>query len=82
MNSAISDSTVPDIQAQTRDLTLRQMKQWFNWMDGMLEVHRSMFVFREPTAAQTLSRQTNRSTIVGMARRAVREWSLPKPSYR
>jgi len=52
MNSAISDSTVPDIQAQARDLTLRQMEQWFDWMDGMLEVHRSMFVFREPAAAQ------------------------------
>jgi hypothetical protein len=56
MNSAIPDSTVsealPDIQAQARDLTLRQMEQWFDWMDGMLEVHRSMFVFREPTPEQ------------------------------
>jgi hypothetical protein len=56
MNSAITDNTVsdalPDIQAQARDLTLRQIEQWFEWMDGMLEVHRSMFVFREPALEQ------------------------------
>ncbi len=52
MNAVISDGRVPDIQAQARDLTIRQMEQWFDWMDGMLEVHRSMFVFREPTPAQ------------------------------
>jgi len=52
MNVAISDSRVPEIQVQARDLTIRQMEQWFDWMDAMLEVHRSMFVFREPTPAQ------------------------------
>ena len=52
MNSVLSDSTVSGIQAQARELTLRQMEQWFDWMDGMLEVHRRMFVFREPTPAQ------------------------------
>ena len=52
MNAVISDSSVPDIQAQARDLTLRQIEQWFDWMDGMLELHRSLFVFREPTPAQ------------------------------
>ena len=52
MNAAITDSRVPEIQVQARDLTIRQMEQWFDWMDAMLEVHRSMFVFREPTPAQ------------------------------
>jgi hypothetical protein len=52
MNAAITDSRVPEIQVQARDLTIRQMEQWFDWMDAMLEVHRSMFVFREPAPAQ------------------------------
>ena len=52
MNAAITDSRVPEIQVQARDLTIRQMEQWFDWMDAMLEVHRSMFVFREPVPAQ------------------------------
>ena len=52
MNAVMSDNRVPDIQAQARDLTIRQMEQWFDWMDAMLEVHRSLFVFREPTPAQ------------------------------
>ena len=52
MNAATSDIRVSDAQAQARDLTKRQIEQWFEWMDGMLEVHRRMFVFREPTPDQ------------------------------
>jgi hypothetical protein len=52
MNAVMLDGGVPDIQAQTRDLTIRQMEQWFDWMDGLLEVHRSCFILGEPTPAQ------------------------------
>ena len=58
MNAAISDSRVPDIQAQARDLTKRQMEQWFGWMDGILDVHRSNYVFREATPAQLEEHKT------------------------
>jgi hypothetical protein len=43
---------IPEIEAQARDLTKRQLEQWFDWMDGILAVHRSSCVFREPTPAQ------------------------------
>ena len=43
---------VPDIQARIHELAVRQIEQWFEWMDRMLEVHRSMFVFREASPAQ------------------------------
>ncbi len=58
MNAVTSDSRVPDIQVQARDLTKRQIEQWFAWMDGMLDVHRSNFVFREPTPAQIEEHKT------------------------
>ncbi|MGD0815478.1 MAG: hypothetical protein ABSA83_17910 [Verrucomicrobiota bacterium] len=58
MDAVISDSRVPDIQAQARDLTKRQMEQWFVWMDGMLAIHRGNFVFREPTPAQLEEHKT------------------------
>jgi hypothetical protein len=52
INGSIGQGGVPDIQARIHELTVRQTEQWFEWMDGLLEVHRSMFVFREPTPAQ------------------------------
>ena len=58
MNAVVPDSRVPDIQAQVLDLTKRQIEQWFEWMDGMLDVHRSNFVFREPTPAQIEEHKT------------------------
>ena len=58
MNAVMSDSRVPDIQAQARDLTIRQMEQWFGWMDGPLDVHRSSFVYREPTPTQLKEHKT------------------------
>jgi hypothetical protein len=30
----------------------RQMQEWFEWMDHVLDVHRSNFVFRHPTRTQ------------------------------
>jgi hypothetical protein len=34
------------------------MEQWFDWMDGLLEVHRSGFLFRDPTPAQLKEHKT------------------------
>jgi len=47
-----------DFQAQVHDLTKRQTEQWFDWMDRILEIHRSNFVFREPTSAQLEEHKT------------------------
>jgi hypothetical protein len=58
MNAVVSDSKVPEIQAQARDLTKRQIEQWFDWVDGILDVHRSSFVLREPTPAQLAEHKT------------------------
>jgi hypothetical protein len=43
---------IPEIQAQARDSIKRQMEEWFGWMDGIMDVHRSNCVFREPTPVQ------------------------------
>lgn len=37
---------IPEIQTQAHEITRRQMEEWFRWMDGVLDVHRSNFVFR------------------------------------
>jgi hypothetical protein len=52
INGSIGHGRAADIQARIHELTVRQVEQWFEWMDGLLEVHRSMYVFREPAPAQ------------------------------
>jgi len=52
MNGEAPQNGGPKIQARIHEMTVRQTEQWLAWMDGMLEVHRSMFVFREPTPVQ------------------------------
>jgi hypothetical protein len=47
-----ADFDAPDLRAQAHDITRRQMQQWFDWMDRVLDIHRSNFVFREPTENQ------------------------------
>src|ERR1035438_1716767 len=49
MKAAIANSIIPDIQEQAREMTKRHLLQWFDWMDRTLDMHRSNFVFREPT---------------------------------
>jgi hypothetical protein len=49
---------IPEIEAQARETIKRQMEQWLQWMDGILDVHRSSFVFREPTPAQLTEHKT------------------------
>jgi hypothetical protein len=48
----IADDELSRIQAQGHEIPKLQIQQWFNWMDQLLSVHRSQFVFREATPAQ------------------------------
>jgi hypothetical protein len=50
MNVAVTHDRMPDIQSEAHDITKRQLREWFNWMDRILDIHRSNFVFRQPTA--------------------------------
>jgi hypothetical protein len=52
MNTATASERMPDIQTQPRAIIRRQVQEWFEWMDHILDVHRSHFVFREPVPAQ------------------------------
>jgi len=49
---------IREIQAQARDSIKREMEAWFDWMDGILDMHRSNFVFREPTPEQLTEHKT------------------------
>jgi hypothetical protein len=49
---------IPAIEAQARESVKRQTEQWFDWMDGILAVHRSRYVLREPTPAQLAEHKT------------------------
>lgn len=49
MNATVADESIPDIGMQAKELTKRQMEQWFDWMDRILEVHRNNFVLRDAT---------------------------------
>jgi hypothetical protein len=80
MNAATSVSRVPDIQtleeslgtlrgladveAKARESAKRQMEQWLDWMDGILDVHRSNFVFREAPPAQLAEHETALSSAI------------------
>lgn len=52
MNTAIADERIPDIQTEPRAMIRRQVQELFDWVDHFLDVHRSRFVFREPTAGE------------------------------
>ena len=52
MNAAATESTL-EIEAEMIHRILRgQLEAWFGYVDRMLDVHRSAFVFREATAGQ------------------------------
>ena len=41
-----------DIQIEAHEISRRQIQQWFDWMDGILNIHRANFVFREAAPEQ------------------------------
>ena len=49
MNAAIDSGRTLDIRTQVRETITRQVKEWFDLCDRILDIHRSNFVFREPT---------------------------------
>jgi hypothetical protein len=58
MNTAIAGESIPDIQTQPRAMIRRQLQEWFVWMDRILDIHRSNFIFREPTSAELEEHKT------------------------
>jgi hypothetical protein len=54
----MADDPLSRIQTQGHDITKRQIQQCFDWMDRLLSVHRSQFVFREATPAQLEDHKT------------------------
>ena len=58
MTAAIASDEIPDIQTQAHEITRRQLQEWFVWMDRILNVHRSNFIFRAPTAAALAEHKT------------------------
>lgn len=52
MQSAISSIRPPDLQAETKDGVRRLFEFWFAWMDRILDIHRSNYVFREFTRVE------------------------------
>ena len=49
MNAALSNGTIAAIRTEPREIIRQQIQTWFEWMDRMLDIHRSNFVFREAT---------------------------------
>jgi hypothetical protein len=53
MNAAVANENIPEVGAEMiHQMVKGQVETWFAWMDRMLDVHRSTFVFREASAAQ------------------------------
>ena len=52
MNVAVANGTTPGIGARTHEMIRQQMQTWFDWMDGILDAHRTNFVFREATGPE------------------------------
>jgi hypothetical protein len=48
----IAEDPLSRIQARGHEIPKVQMQEWFNWIDQLLDVHRSQFVLREATPAQ------------------------------
>ena len=49
MSAPVAYEGIPTIQSEAHDIARRQLQDWFNWMDRILNIHRSNFVFRQAT---------------------------------
>ena len=58
MNAAIAIDGIPAVQTQAHDITRRQLLEWFDWMDRILDIHRSNFVFRQPNPSELEDHKT------------------------
>lgn len=52
MNPELADLSTLDLASQGRETVKHQMELWFSWMDRILDIHRSSFVFRQATSEQ------------------------------
>ena len=64
MNSEVVTATMPDIATQARDTIKRQVQEWFDICDRILDMHRCNFVFREPSPAQLTEHKTVLKVII------------------
>jgi hypothetical protein len=58
MNAAIASDGIPGVQTQARDITRHQLREWFDWMYGLMDIHRSNFIFRQPTPVELEDHKT------------------------
>jgi len=58
VSTTIASERIPDIQTQADNITRRQLQEWFAWMDQILDIHRSNFVFRQPKPEQLQQHKT------------------------
>lgn len=52
MEAAVANKRFSEIRLEQHAIFRRQMQEWFAWMDHILDVHRSNFVFRQPNSVQ------------------------------
>lgn len=52
MNALLAVEGIQGIQSKAHDIPKRLLQDWFICMDGILDIHRSNFVFRSPTQAE------------------------------
>lgn len=52
MNSVASQVGAIDIDAQRRETLQRMVRDWFQWVDLVLDDHRSRFLLREASLAE------------------------------
>jgi hypothetical protein len=58
MEMAIASNQIPDIRPGMRSMVRRQVHEWFNCLDEILDMHRANFVFREPSAKDLAQHKT------------------------
>ena len=58
MNVTIANDRISDMQAQAHEMIQRQLQESFGWMDDILDVHRSNFVFRAATKEELEQHKT------------------------
>ncbi len=64
MNAIAVEERIPRLQSQAHDITRRQLQEWFDWMDGILDIHRDSFIFREPTTDELAKHRTALKTAI------------------
>jgi hypothetical protein len=64
METVLASDRNPDIQIEPGVIIRRQMHEWFAWMDHILDVHRSNFVFRQPTVTELEQHKTALKTAI------------------